>query len=710
VHGGREVCIGWRRLLAVGSRIPGLSLVSALCALVTSVLVTMSAITSTALSSGAASGRLVAQPVGEDWPTYLHDAARSAASDEALLSPSNVSQLKLLWAIHTAGPIAASAAVVAGTVYVGSWDGYEYALNADTGAIKWRTYLGQTDARSGCSPPRAGVTSSATVQNGVVYVGGGDAYWYALDASTGAVLWRVYTGDNGASSGHYNWSSPLIFGGDAYIGIASYSDCPTVQGRLLQVSLASHQVVNALDIVPSGHSGGGLWTSPALDAATNTLFLSTGNGNPAYPLAQAVIAVDATRLAVRSSWVLPASQAVTDSDWGTTPLLYTDAGGTPWVAAANKNGTLYAFHRASVGAGPVWQRPLAIGGECPECGQGVVSSGTQGRGHIYVAGGHTTLGGSTVNGSVRALDPANGAVLWQHATAGPVIGALAYVNGLVFDGSGNEIEALDASTGARLFTYTVAGQLYAPPAVSNGVVFEGSMSGTIYALSLDGVAPRTATASSLASSAATPTIRPTATQTPISAALGSGSQDAPQTSEQAGTPLWLRAIQLLLVLGIVVCSVLLWREQKQIRALGRRVRVASRSLARRITARPVVHPPPIFGPPTATRGAMPRTSARVGALRRMQRGEPTGEPRATTGRTLAQPPGTAGWRQTSQTPRVGGAQPRGGQSLWDWANEHGTDSMRTPTRGRQRSVQPDDQSPTGLRRVSPPPPDADWMR
>ena len=36
--------------------------------------------------------------------------------------------------------------------------------------------------------------------NGVVYVGGGDSDWYALDASTGAVLWDVNTGDNSATA------------------------------------------------------------------------------------------------------------------------------------------------------------------------------------------------------------------------------------------------------------------------------------------------------------------------------------------------------------------------------------------------------------------------------------------------------------------------------------------------------------------------------
>ena len=80
-------------------------------------------------------------------------------------------------------------------VYVGSWDGYEYALNAATGTLMWKVFLGTTPVGSSCYMPgesNIGVYSTAAVQNGVVYVGGGDAYFYALDAVSGAVLWKIY--------------------------------------------------------------------------------------------------------------------------------------------------------------------------------------------------------------------------------------------------------------------------------------------------------------------------------------------------------------------------------------------------------------------------------------------------------------------------------------------------------------------------------------
>src|SRR5713101_1557688 len=175
----------------------------------------------------------VASANANDWPTYLHDPQRTAASGDTTLSTANVAGLTKRWSYTTGGIIAAGAAVVNGVAYIGSWDGYEYALDAATGALKWKTFLGQTTAP--CYPQLAGVSSSADVENGVVYVGGGDSYWYALDATTGNVLWKFFVGDN--TTGYYNWASPLIYNGYAYIGTSSVGDCPLIPGQLLQVSL-----------------------------------------------------------------------------------------------------------------------------------------------------------------------------------------------------------------------------------------------------------------------------------------------------------------------------------------------------------------------------------------------------------------------------------------------------------------------------------------
>ncbi len=434
---------------------------------------------------------------GADWPTYLSDGSRSAAGTDTTLSTANAAQLTKAWAFTTGGAVAPSPTVVGGVVYVGSWDGNEYALDAASGNMLWKTFLGTTN--TSCSPPNLGVTSAATVLNGVVYVGGGDSNWYALDATNGNKLWSVPTGDNSASGGHYNWSSPLIYTASdavtyAYIGVSSNCDAPLVQGQLMQVNLATHQVVHVFNVVPSGSVGGGIWTSPSVDPTTGRIYVTTGTivtsdsaANQKY--SEAIVEVDSANVCslgcgtAIDAWQLPANQRTLDSDWGTTPTLFTD-GTRNLVGAINKNGVVYAWDRSNLSAGPVWSVQIAQAGQCPTCGDGSVSSMAFAGGTLFAAGGHTTISGTSYNGSVRAIDPATGTFKWQHGAPGVVIPALAYDNGLVIDGAGTTLEVLDASDGTRLFSFGASGIFYGAPSVANGQIFAGSVDKNVYAFGI----------------------------------------------------------------------------------------------------------------------------------------------------------------------------------------------------------------------------------
>jgi outer membrane protein assembly factor BamB len=429
-----------------------------------------------------------AKAAAGDWPMYLHDYSRDGSGTDTIISPSNASQLALDWSFKTGGPIASAPASVGGIVYVGSWDGYEYALNATTGALVWKTFLGQTTAP--CYPQLAGVSSGANINNGVIYVGGGDSNFYALDPNTGAILWSVFVGDN--TKGWYNWSSPLIYNGYAYVGTASVGDCPLIPGQLLQISLSTHQVVNSYNTVPSGQVGGGIWTSPSIDPSTNTIFVTIGNLTPTAE----IVALDATTLAVKSSWSVPVSDAAAaggDSDFGTSPILFTDPNGDQLLGAINKDGIGYVFNRNNLAAGLVWEKQIAVGGTCPECGDGSVSSAAFGNNTLFMAGGNAVINGKGYKGSVNALDPATGTYLWQHSTPNFVIPALAYSNGLVLDGAGTTLEVLNALNGTRLWSYTTGGTFYAEPTVANGQVFAGSTDDNVYAFGLPSTIPPTPT-------------------------------------------------------------------------------------------------------------------------------------------------------------------------------------------------------------------------
>jgi len=434
-----------------------------------------------------------AAATSQDWPTYLQNAARADATTDASLTTAGAPNLALDWTYQTGGPIATSASVVGTTAYNGSLDGYEYAINTANGALIWKTYTGIT-TDPGCNPATIGITSAAAVVNGVVYVGGGGPYFYALDAGTGAILWQVYTGDNSQAGAHYNWSSPLVVNGYAYIGIASNCDNPLVQGQLLQVGISGAQqgqIVNTYNFVPNGQVGGGVWTSPTYDAATNTIFVSTGTlNNFTQAQSQAIVALNATNLAYVGSWQLPFGASVADSDWSTTPTLTTDANGDQLMSVANKNGILYTFNRNNLSAGPVWQKQIAIGGTCPTCGDGTIASGIFANGVLYYAGGHNVQNGHGAGGSITAFDPGTGTVQWSRQTDQPVLGSPAYVNGMIGAVEGSTFEVLDASNGHLLYSYVLPQAVYGAISVAQGQFYVGAVDGKLYAFG-QGAAPAT---------------------------------------------------------------------------------------------------------------------------------------------------------------------------------------------------------------------------
>ncbi|MEA2304951.1 MAG: hypothetical protein QOH43_2231 [Solirubrobacteraceae bacterium] len=390
--------------------------------------------------------------------------------------------LKTSWSQST-GAIGSRPAVAGGTVYQGDWSGYERAFDQTTGAPRWAVSLGTTS--SPCVGT-IGITSTPAVF-GSLYVGGGDSNFYALGTKLGTTLWTVPTGDNSQAGGHYNWSSPALYSGHAYLGVSSLCDLPLVQGELLKINIVTHQIDGVFKVVPDGAVGGSVWTSPVVDAARNTVFITTGNRTSlSHPYAQAVVALDATTLAVKGSWALPGTDTTPDADWGTSPVLMTDAFSRALVSAVNKNGILYAFLRDDVSRGPVWQRRLAVGGDKPENGDGSVSTGFFDGKRLYQAAGRTTIGGANVPSSVRAIEPTGGGVLWERGLPGIIFGALTGGNGMVVVPTvTGGLFVLDGATGSVLYANDVGTaqghRLFAGGTIAGGRLFIGDTGGRLNA-------------------------------------------------------------------------------------------------------------------------------------------------------------------------------------------------------------------------------------
>ena len=123
-------------------------------------------------------------------------------------------------------------------------------------------------------------------------------------------------------------------------------------------------------------------------------------------------------------WNLPEAEQIGDSDFGSVPTLYDDSDATgigELAADANKNGTVFAFDRQHLSAGPIWQTVVAEGSEDASVGGSIAPMAYDGS-RLFVAGGATTIGGQSCGAGLRALDPTNGSVEWaDYFAQGPPI-------------------------------------------------------------------------------------------------------------------------------------------------------------------------------------------------------------------------------------------------------------------------------------------------
>jgi polyvinyl alcohol dehydrogenase (cytochrome) len=322
----------------------------------------------------------------------------------------------------------------------------------------------------------------------VVFVGGGNAHFYALNAATGAVIWKRALG---SSPSYFIWSSPAVYNGSVYIGSASFGDCPLTPGQLVQMNAATGAVQHTFTTVPPHCLGGGVWGSPTIDTASGEIYFTTGTYARCSPLetrSVALVELHAANLAYAGSWQIPSSDRTNDSDFGTTPTLFQATIGSTLqslVGAANKNGKYYAFIRGNVGAGPVWTDQIALPGPCPTCGQGSISSSSWDGTALYVAGGNTTINGTACAGSLRALNPATGGFLWEQCLSdGPVLGPVSSIPGVAVVGEGSAFVLTATSSGQTLFTFkdsSTYSHFYGAATVTGGVLYIGNTDGTLYA-------------------------------------------------------------------------------------------------------------------------------------------------------------------------------------------------------------------------------------
>ncbi len=157
------------------------------------------------------------QPANESmpdpWDFYLSSPSVSDGfvyfgSSDGNVYALDASSGALRWKFKTDDVVHSSPALADGVLYIGSWDTYLYALDAASGKEKWRFKTGEdADAHN-----HVGIQSSPAVVDGVVYFGSRDAYAYAVDIATGKQLWKFST------DGSWVNNSMVLHDGKAFFG------------------------------------------------------------------------------------------------------------------------------------------------------------------------------------------------------------------------------------------------------------------------------------------------------------------------------------------------------------------------------------------------------------------------------------------------------------------------------------------------------------
>jgi len=427
------------------------------------------------ISGFCAEGTKPAASTG-DWNGWGVDEinSRYQPARAAGLKAADVPSLKVKWAFgYPNGRTAyGQPTVVGGRVYTGSNDGTVYAIDARSGCLYWMFRA------------KALVRSSAVADtDNHIYIGDLDANLYALDASTGRPVWQKKVDDQPFAR---ITGTPKLHDGRLYVPIASQEEnaganpiypCCRFRGNLVALDAKTGAelwrtytspepkptAVGKNGVQYYGPSGATIWASPTIDLKRKLIYIMTGNGysDPDIKTADAIMALDLDTGKVRWSqqatpdmfnWDCgprggggncPANHGP-DEDFGSSAVLLNAGNGRQVLVAGQKTGVVHAFDPDQNGK-IVWQTRIGKGSTLGGILWGIAGY----NGVAYVPLSDMDRQKPESGGGLFAIDAATGKVLWS--TPPPKPACL----------------GKPGCTAAQL----------APPSLIDGVIFAGSMDG-----------------------------------------------------------------------------------------------------------------------------------------------------------------------------------------------------------------------------------------
>ena len=330
-------------------------------------------------------------------------------------------------------PVEAGGCVVAETS-----TGNEYALDATTGAVVWRTTLNVPHPSDS-----GGALVGAPVIDGTMVIqlvdeaaqGGDGPYVVALDRSTGHIDWQ--SAPLTTYPGSYTNASAVVSNGIVFAGYSPPEGDPKASGGFVLLDEATgHTLVTTPTIPPAdqalGYAGGGIWSTAAVDPATRYAYVGTGNPYSKtieHPHTNAIIKVDLDRgrptfgqivasykgnvdqylMTLQALSKTPACAATSndvaisfacgqlDLDFGASANLFHDTNGNLLVGDLQKSGVYHVAN--TVGMTPQWTALLGV--PCALCNLASTAADPT-----------SVYGAASAGGVLQALDETTGKPRW----------------------------------------------------------------------------------------------------------------------------------------------------------------------------------------------------------------------------------------------------------------------------------------------------------
>jgi polyvinyl alcohol dehydrogenase (cytochrome) len=315
------------------------------------------------------------------------------------INSDNINQLELAWVFAYPEAIRARSqpAVAGGAVYVGSQNGSVFALNRDTGCIRW-TFETVAEVRNAIviEPWKAGEKSSPAL-----YFGDITGNVYALDAVTGELLWRDRPDDHPSLT---LTAAPVLHKGTLFVPLSSLEvtqaadpnyACCTFRGGVAAYDartgnkqwvgytidepprVVGKNSVGTDRIAPSGSP---VWNTPSIDAKRGLMYVGTGENysSPANDTSDAILAISLNdgsivwrqQMTSGDAWNMGCETQARvncppedgpDYDFGAATIIATNAEGKDIVLAGQKSGEVFGLD-PDQGGKILWRKKLGKGG------------------------------------------------------------------------------------------------------------------------------------------------------------------------------------------------------------------------------------------------------------------------------------------------------------------------------------------------------------